>query len=97
MYSSFGCFLPTRLASSCQILEARFKRAPELAAIKAACLVGRKTKDVQSAAPVGDGDGDGDGSCFPGVISLYRIFDSVALLLPSGGTIVPQAWVPSAS
>lgn len=72
VYSSFGCVPPARLASFCQILGAKFKRASELAVVKAACLGRRETMDVQSVAPVGKKDG----SWFPGVISLHRIFDS---------------------
>lgn len=51
VYSSFGYVPPARLASFCQILGAKFKRASELAAVKAACLV--ETMDVQAVAPVG--------------------------------------------
>lgn len=52
--SLFGCVLPARLASFCQILGAKFKRASELAVVKAACLLRRETMAVQCAAPAGE-------------------------------------------
>lgn len=88
VYSSFGRFLPTRLASFCQILEAK-NQARLRSGRRQGCLPGRTEDNGLSAAPVGNKDS----SCFPGVISPYRIFDCVALLLH----IVPHTWVPSAS